>query len=167
MRGPQKSARTPAVPSFVFKCSTYGPIRRKHLMSESRIRRVENRFLEEIATELNDPQRIHAEINRSSGGGGLQIPSTASLSTTEKMVFDAWVEITGEYPAFDVGFVEQGGDSLLAMQIVSRLTHLYKVEVPITTLLEESPSPRQFAQLLRDIIRTTCKGVDDSQEIPA
>jgi amino acid adenylation domain-containing protein len=59
-------------------------------------------------------------------------------SATEQAVAAVWAEILGvEVSDRHANFFEAGGHSLLATQVVSRMRHLFGVDLPLRTLFEE------------------------------
>ena len=85
-----------------------------------------------------------------------------------ELVLSTWAEVLDTpLPATDADFFEQGGDSLLATQIVSRLNAQLNVELPVRALFE-ARRPDALAQLARDADTSEVKPIvpADDPEVP-
>jgi acyl transferase domain-containing protein len=72
--------------------------------------------------------------------------SPASGSTIEYQVAEVWRQMLGVKDfAIDADFLELGGDSLVAVQMISRIRDLFKVELPMSEFLR-SPTVGAMAQ---------------------
>ncbi len=75
------------------------------------------------------------EVNRATVSGEFVAPRTPAEAT----VAGIWCEVLGlKQVGIQDSFFELGGDSLLAIQVVSRLRETFRVEVPLTGLFEAS-----------------------------
>ena len=109
-------------------------------------RPLHDQLLNEIAREWNDALRIHVAVTETEKRS-VEKFDISSLSKTQQTVITVWKEIAGVMPDPKVGFLEQGGDSLLAMQVISRLVVIYGVDIPMETLLDDL-SPLQLAEVI-------------------
>lgn len=71
----------------------------------------------------------------------LTTPYIAPRNPIEQQVSDLWKELIGiDKIGVEDNFFEIGGHSLLAVQIIARLRELYAVDLPLRTLLSETPT---------------------------
>ncbi|UNK21121.1 amino acid adenylation domain-containing protein [Paenibacillus sp. N3/727] len=114
---------------------------------------------EELEQEMNETfARWQAAMERS---GGMTSQRRRSVALTggrsglewEQQVADVWGELLGynELPA-DAGFYELGGDSIIALKIVNRLSELAGVRIQAADLLGHADLP-SFTALIERRIR--------------
>jgi amino acid adenylation domain-containing protein len=80
------------------------------------------------------------------------------VTALEKVLAQSWAEILGvERVGIQDNFFELGGHSLVAMQLIARIEHAFKVELPLRSLYE-APTVADFAAALlrasHDPVRT-------------
>ncbi|MDR0703176.1 MAG: SDR family oxidoreductase [Azoarcus sp.] len=79
----------------------------------------------------------------------LQVEYVAPSDELEQKLVDLWSDLLGVSPVgVDDNLFELGGDSLLAVQIVSRVRASLRVDFPIAEVMR-LPTPRNVARLLR------------------
>jgi len=77
----------------------------------------------------------------------------APRTAREQMVAKIWTEVLGvSYVGIHDNFLDRGGQSLAAMQILSRLRAAYAVELTVRILFE-MPTVAELAELLEDVDR--------------
>ena len=90
-------------------------------------------------------------------------PYRAPRTATEELLASLWAEVLGVSPVgVDDSFLELGGHSLVATQIVSRVRDLFAVELPIAALFE-SPTVAELALRVASAGRTAA----DQGPVPA
>ena len=78
----------------------------------------------------------------------LESAHTAPDNEVEKTIAKIWQEVLGvERVASDDNFFALGGDSLIAIQILSRLRKSFEVDLPVTTLFD-APTVSDLAVLV-------------------
>jgi hypothetical protein len=84
-------------------------------------------------------------------GQSVQDGALETITAIEELLVDIWTQILG---ATQIGvrdnFYDLGGESLLALRIVSRINKYFQTELSVRTLLEH-PVLMDFAQKLRSI----------------
>jgi acyl carrier protein len=82
----------------------------------------------------------------------------------ERRVAGIWKEVLG-VPALGIhdNFLELGGDSLRATQIVSRLREAFWVELPLPTFLTECPTIAKTAEAIEEMLIEKLEGLTDSE----
>ena len=76
-------------------------------------------------------------------------PEDFEMDEVTECVADAWAtQFGGPRPGLDDNFFGQGGNSLMAVELVQRLQEAFAVEVRLMAFLD-SPTPRSLADLLR------------------
>ena len=102
-------------------------------------------WLNTIATELTDPQEIHARAASVTEAG----PSTAADATVSRVI-EIWAEVLGGREIGpDSGFFELNGDSLAATQVLARIEMTFGIELPLEAILEQALTPRSLASAIR------------------
>jgi len=102
------------------------------------------------------PVNSHGKLDR----GALPVPDLARPAVSsnfvkartplEEMVAAIWSQLLGiERVGIYDNFFASGGDSLLAMQIISRLRVILQVDVPVHSFLE-APTVAQLAELVSE-----------------
>ncbi|MDY7016076.1 MAG: amino acid adenylation domain-containing protein, partial [Cyanobacteriota bacterium] len=72
----------------------------------------------------------------------------APRSSTEQKLTNIWQQVLGlELIGMDDDFLNLGGDSLLATQIINRIRETFQAEIALDSLLEESTIAKQARQL--------------------
>ncbi len=74
-------------------------------------------------------------------------PEIADVSATEEILIRLWREVLGGEVGRDDDFFDLGGDSLVAVQLTSRIEVETAVQLPITALFD-TPTVAQLAELL-------------------
>lgn len=114
---------------------------------------------EELGQEMNETfARWQAALQRSGGmtsqrRRGVALTGERSGLEWEQHVADVWGELLGydELPA-DAGFYELGGDSIIALKIVNRLSELVGVRIQAADLLGHADLP-SFTALIERRLR--------------
>ncbi|MFD3257254.1 amino acid adenylation domain-containing protein [Paenibacillus lentus] len=114
---------------------------------------------EELRQDMNETfARWQAALERSGGmtsqgRRGVALTGERSGLEWEQHVADVWGELLGydELPA-DAGFYELGGDSIIALKIVNRLSELAGVRIQVADLLGHADLP-SFTALIERRIR--------------
>jgi acyl carrier protein len=84
----------------------------------------------------------------------LQLPPAASRNPTEKTTADIWEAVLGvDQVGIHDNFADLGGNSLLAVQIVSRVYDEFHIELPLR-LMWEAPTVAALAQHIDTALRT-------------
>ncbi|MGG3280964.1 amino acid adenylation domain-containing protein [Paenibacillus solani] len=115
---------------------------------------------DELQQEMNETfARWQAELER--GGGMKSQRHRQSVALTgersglewEQRVADVWGELLGydQLPA-DAGFYELGGDSIIALKIVNRISELAEVRIQVADLLSHAELP-SFTALIERLVR--------------
>lgn len=87
----------------------------------------------------------------------------APSNEIEKTIAKVWQEVIGfEKIGINDNFFELGGHSLLAVQVTSRLRETFKLDLPLRTLLFETPTIAQLAAVIRK--KTTSVDETESME---
>ena len=93
-------------------------------------------------------EKVEPVITSTSEGPALESAPTASDNEVEKTIAGIWQEVLGvERVASDDNFFALGGDSLIAIQILSRLRKSFEVDLPVTTLFD-APTVSDLALLV-------------------
>ena len=93
-------------------------------------------------------EKVEPVITSTSEGPALESAPTASDNEIEKTIAGIWQEVLGvERVASDDNFFALGGDSLIAIQILSRLRKSFEVDLPVTTLFD-APTVSDLALLV-------------------
>jgi amino acid adenylation domain-containing protein/non-ribosomal peptide synthase protein (TIGR01720 family)/FkbM family methyltransferase len=128
----------------------------KQLMVEDRFQSPVNCDLIEV-TEL--PLSADGEIDQEhltnllSLSPGSSTGRIAPRTDTERQVAGIWQTVLGlSTPGINDNFFEIGGHSLLAMQVVSRATNTFGVEIAVRDLFEE-PTIEGFARKIEETMR--------------
>ncbi|KOP68255.1 bacitracin synthetase [Bacillus sp. FJAT-18019] len=113
---------------------------------------------EELQQEMNETfARWQTELER---GGGVNSQLRRSVALTgepsglewEQRVADVWGELLGyDQLTADVGFYELGGDSIIALKIVNRLSELAGVRIQAADLLSHADLPSFTALIERRV----------------
>jgi acyl carrier protein len=95
-----------------------------------------------------------------SGQGGV---STAPRTSVEEMLADIWAEVLGvsRVGVFD-NFFELGGHSLLATQVLSRVRHVFNVELQLRSLFENS-TIAELAAIIEDMLIAKVEELDEDE----
>lgn len=89
----------------------------------------------------------------------LSVPYKAPESETEKIITDKWQEILGiENIGMDDNFYELGGHSLLAASIATSLSEHFKLQLPLSQLMEY-PTVAKLAEMI-DLYKWASQGKD-------
>ncbi|MGE6226487.1 amino acid adenylation domain-containing protein [Paenibacillus chitinolyticus] len=126
---------------------------------------------EELQQEMNETfARWQAALEQSGGmtgkhRSGVALTGERSGLEWEQHVADVWGELLGydELPA-DAGFYELGGDSIIALKIVNRLSELAGVRIQAADLLEHADLP-SFTALIERRLRES--GTETAQRTNA
>jgi acyl carrier protein len=116
-------------------------------------------LMNSIANELTDPSQICAAargqcdaVNQSPQESAESDVSSSQLSALplspiQASVADIWQELLGsESIGIDDAFLDLGGDSLLAMQILSRVRKRFGVDLPIDLIFENELTIRTLSE---------------------
>ncbi|HEX8338906.1 MAG TPA: amino acid adenylation domain-containing protein, partial [Pyrinomonadaceae bacterium] len=96
---------------------------------------------------------------------GLEDEFVAARTPVEELLAGMWAELLGlERVGAGDNFFELGGHSLLATQVVSRLSDIFKVDIPLRTLFE-SPVVASFAEAVTALMADEAAG-DDQPVLP-
>jgi acyl carrier protein len=89
-----------------------------------------------------------------SGRSGLPTPFVAPSTDLERTIAEVWQELLGIEPiGLQDDFFDAGGHSLLATQVMSRLYHRLRVDVPLRTLFE-ARTIAEFAERVNELTRS-------------
>ncbi|HEU4595256.1 MAG TPA: amino acid adenylation domain-containing protein, partial [Pyrinomonadaceae bacterium] len=89
----------------------------------------------------------------------------AARTPVEELLAGMWAELLGlERVGVNDNFFEAGGHSLLATQVVSRLSDIFKLDLPLRTLFE-SPTVASFAEAVTALMADEASG-DDQPVLP-
>jgi FkbH-like protein len=112
--------------------------------------------LRRIAETLSDPDEILKAINtrkseRRAGGsrdGSGRMPGL-EMTCIEKRLAAIWAEMLGvDSVREDENFFDLGGDSILAIQILSRVRDIFQVELPMTILFTSGVTVAELAGVI-------------------
>jgi acyl-coenzyme A synthetase/AMP-(fatty) acid ligase/acyl carrier protein len=93
----------------------------------------------------------------------LDAPFLAPRTLIEEKVSKIWTEVLGlDQVGIDDPFLELGGDSLRAMQVISRVRDRFNVEISMTSILLEAPNVAEMAAIIARHL--TPEGDPDSGE---
>jgi acyl transferase domain-containing protein len=93
---------------------------------------------------LSEELKRHAAPEPADARGGLESGYAAPSSEVEKRIAEAWQEVLGvERVGVHDKFFELGGNSLLGIQLVSRLRKVFLLELPMTILFESQTVAEQ------------------------
>jgi acyl carrier protein len=117
-------------------------------------------LLHRIATELTDPDAIHAQVMglatpaAAAPAGGTAVAAAdgghAVPTELEGHVLELWRAVLGvPQVSLDDGFLDVGGDSLTATQVLARIEAEFGVELALDELLDLSVTPRRLAEIVR------------------
>ncbi len=121
--------------------------------------RILNSGLSQVIVSTQDLTRAIAENNNFLPNYQTQALSTshqnlsknyvAPSNEIEKTIAKVWQEVIGfEKIGIHDNFFELGGHSLLAVQVTSRLRETFKLDLPLRTLLFETPTIAELAALI-------------------
>lgn len=131
---------------------------------------------------LNIPDKLQHEMNETFArwkaeleqGGGMNNQSRRSVTLTgersglewEQRVADVWGELLGyDQLAADAGFYELGGDSIIALKIVNRLSELAGVRLQVADLLSHADLPT-FTTLIERLVRESSAATAQNTNSP-
>src|SRR5262249_1359236 len=122
------------------------------------------KLLRRIAETLHDPDEILKAINTDRRARGSAGDSGQSLdlqmAPIEKRLIAIWAEMLGvDSVGVDESFFDLGGDSILAVQILSRVRDIFQVELPISILFTSGVT---VAELAAAIERQLHEAVDST-----
>ncbi len=87
----------------------------------------------------------------------------APTTDVERALVEMWEEATGVRPVgIDDDFFELGGDSLRALQLASRISSQYGVNLMTTTPFSQS-TVRSLAQTIEDDLQRKLESLSDDQ----
>lgn len=100
------------------------------------------------------PQTLNGKVNRQAlpapgtARPELESPFVASSTPTEEVLVKIWAEVLrlDQVGIYD-NFLELGGDSLLASQVIARVIKTFQVEVPLRSLWG-SPTVAEMAEII-------------------
>ena len=93
-------------------------------------------------------EKVEPVITSTQERPALDSANTAPDNEVEKTIARIWQEVLGvERVASDDNFFALGGDSLIAIQILSRLRKSFEVDLPVTTLFD-APTVSDLAMLV-------------------
>ena len=99
-----------------------------------------------VAETGSTPEVAETDYSAILPGSSVQREPPTSGSAIEKQVADLWRQMLGvEDFARDADFLELGGDSLVAVQMISRIRELFRVELPMSEFLR-SPTVAAMAE---------------------
>lgn len=110
--------------------------------------------------ELSDPEQIQKEISAPAATRPAGLPPFVEPTTPiEKKLAKIWAEALGLAEGVGVqdDFFELGGHSLLATQILSRVSHEFKLELPMELIFT---STFTIAELSKTIARLQIEQAD-------
>lgn len=121
--------------------------------------RILNSGLSQVIVSTQDLARAIAQNNSflanyqtkalSSSQQNLSKNYAAPSNEIEKTIAKIWQEVIGlEKIGIHDNFFELGGHSLLAVQVTSRLRETFKLDLPLRTLLFETPTITQLAAVI-------------------
>ena len=121
--------------------------------------RILNSGLSQVIVSTQDLARAIAENNNFLANYQTQVLSTSQQNLSqnyvapskeiEKTIAKIWQEVIGfEKIGIHDNFFELGGHSLLAVQVTSRLRETFKLDLPLRTLLFETPTIAQLAAVI-------------------
>ncbi|HEY9692726.1 MAG TPA: amino acid adenylation domain-containing protein [Oculatellaceae cyanobacterium] len=84
----------------------------------------------------------------------------APRTPVEEVVAGIWMKLLGQQVSIHDNFLEVGGNSILAMQVISRLRDVFKMELPLRSLFE-SPTVAGMAQRIELMSQSSFK-LDDA-----
>ena len=122
-------------------------------------KRVLNSGLSQVIVSTQDLSRAIADNNNFLANYQTQVLSTSQQNLSqnyvapskeiEKTIAKIWQEVIGfEKIGIHDNFFELGGHSLLAVQVTSRLRETFKLDLPLRTLLFETPTIAQLAAVI-------------------
>jgi amino acid adenylation domain-containing protein len=86
----------------------------------------------------------------------LDVPYVAPRTTFEEALAQVWADLLGcDRVGVDDPFLELGGDSLLAAQLIARVRDLWQVELPLHTLLAAPTVADMALLMLQDLASRT------------
>lgn len=104
--------------------------------------------LERISLKLSDVKLISRAIHSLSETAGVQTGFLKSRSATEEILGGIWAMLLRTAPpGIEDDFFRLGGNSLLAVQSISRVRQTLGVEIPLRAMFER-PTLGEFAQLV-------------------
>ena len=121
--------------------------------------RILNSGLSRVIVSTQDLARAIADNNNFLANYQTQVLSTSQQNLSqnyvapskeiEKTIAKIWQEVIGfEKIGIHDNFFELGGHSLLAVQVTSRLRETFKLDLPLRTLLFETPTIAQLAAVI-------------------
>jgi amino acid adenylation domain-containing protein/FkbH-like protein len=109
--------------------------------------------LARIASELSDVTAIAKAFQQFSNNKGVETSSLKARSVTEEILSGIWATLLRTPPpGIDDDFFRLGGNSLLAVQMISRVRQALRVEMSLRELFEE-PTLAGFAHSIETVRR--------------
>jgi FkbH-like protein len=110
-----------------------------------------NEFLESIVIDFNDIEKIFKSIISSKKVELNQGEYISPKTSTEKTVAEIWEDIFNvKQISCNVDFFVLGGDSMKAIQILSRLQETFQIEIPLNILFESSFTISHIAEVVEN-----------------
>jgi amino acid adenylation domain-containing protein len=117
----------------------------------------------------NDDTRQRLLLSAALQCGEIAIESSAQFVAArndgERAIQELWRDVLGRDVSVTASFFEAGGDSLSAMQVISRLQAHYQCALSVADLFA-NPSIAQLSQLIGGKIDAGCGRVDESALLP-
>ena len=119
--------------------------------------------LSQWVTDLPQSTLQHEDISTLHARPDIGIPYAAPTNEIEEKIADVWQNVLGiaEVGIHD-NFLDLGGNSLIGMQIVSRLRQTFRTNIPLTILFD-APTVAEMAVAIELQIIEEIENMDDEQ----
>ncbi len=84
------------------------------------------------------------------------------LDVVEERISEVWAELLGAAPGVDDDFFRTGGNSILAIRLISRIQGAFDVDLPLRAIFE-SPTVARLAAAVTALVQAEIDGMTDAE----